>query len=136
MTKAVLHPQASVKEAASYISLYVKTEALIERLADANMEWSKSDIERAIRETGTYDFTLADIAYARKLKAEPDYQRLRTRVNLLTQSLSLIDDTEERGRFYDVEIRPLANRKIAMEEEFKKDIEGLEFYLKKEKEYV
>ncbi len=128
MARAMLKSQASIKEACRYVSLMKKTEALIERLADKDFSWTDKDVKRAIRETGVYDFSLEDIEYVRELRKESKHRRLKARIELLLESLQHIEEGDERRRFFDEEIRPLARKKRSIEREIKKKYIELEYY--------
>ena len=88
------------------IQKWTKTDILIKFLAQSGIEWADYDIARAIKETESTDFSLADVEYMRFLLTDECAQEDAKSLDYLYKEMARISDTEERKKFYHRNIRP------------------------------
>lgn len=126
-----------VKEKAEWLVKWQKTDALIRMLAREDHLWTQEDIRRAVGETGTFEFSLGDIQYIRKLNESGIYKEYAERAEYLTKYLPLVKDERQRVKFYRKEIVPLVTYRKILENHEKLQLGNqLKFYKEMEEEYA
>lgn len=116
-----------IQIAATYVSAFLRTDALCKMLAKAGCPWDESDIKRANCETNTLPFTSGDILYLRKLMTDPEYSGLDRALDAHLNTMRQIP-AGERLAYWRQWAKPIAERKRQIELDTKLQSEGLLFY--------
>lgn len=129
MPAKYLSPKATIEEAAAYLATCIKTEALIKELATNDRVFfslSSADIQRCIRETNTYDFSLDDVRYIHTLNEHPEASILEQQNDALLEACK---GASEDGRLT-FKQRILSNFDAlhAIQRDLRKNYPGLLYY--------
>lgn len=129
MPAKYLSPKATIDEAAAYIATCIKTEALIKELAKEDRVFftlSGADIQRCIRETNTYDFSLDDVRYIRALNEHPEASSLEGQNDALLEACKGV--SEDGRLIFKQRIISNYDALSAIKRELRKNYSGLVYY--------
>lgn len=86
-----------IEEKCQELSRYMKTNDLIRMMANATEEWTQEDCDRAVRETGSLRFCVADVHFIRALDLDASYQEAMTKVDASLKKMTEMPPAERQA---------------------------------------
>ena len=116
-----------MEQAAECVHRAIKTDALIRMLAESPEVWTEEDIDRAVQETGSYRFSLADVSYMHLILNDDKMQAAQKLLTHRYQEMAKCN-TVERVELWKTQVKSEQDAAHIYRTEMKRQFPGLMFY--------